>query len=196
VTAAASAAEHYEAGFCRRLKQAGLRGRPARVSLEGGLLRIVGAKAGAVSTPVGAIERIRIGYHESKVGKAFATRLWVAGADNPLVLQPMNPNEGYADVTRRLAAAVARSRGLRAVESGTSAAAAAYHFVVLTAAFLAFGFVSWLYWDPALWPLLAVFVAFGGLALYALRQMVRTHLPRPVASLSELDRQLPEERTG
>jgi hypothetical protein len=172
------------------MKRAGVRGRPARVWIDGESLRIDGAKAGSMRLPLDGIQRVRVGYYEGKYGKSFRTVLWVEGGKRPLELQPMKPYGDYSAVVRRLARIVADARGLAAVERGTELSLALFNALVLTGGFVALCVVMLL--DPESWPLLLLAIAFGGLALYALREMRRKHLPRPVSSLAELDVQLPE----
>ena len=182
----------FGAGLCRAMKKAGIRGRPAPVWMEGEALRIAGARAGGMIVPLERIERVRIGFYEGKYGKAYRSSVWVAGEPRPIEIQPMKPYRGYCAVMRRLAAEVARRRGIGAVERGIERGLAVFNFAVLAGGFLALVLAFALGGDPSQWPLLLLAIVFAGLALYAWREMRRKHLPRPVTSLDALAVQLPE----
>ncbi|HEY0113961.1 MAG TPA: hypothetical protein VGB59_12555 [Allosphingosinicella sp.] len=187
---AAGPDDEFGAGIASAMKRVGIRGRPVRVRIEGDALHMEGAKSGEWNLPLAAVERVRIGFYESKYGKIYRTGLWLQGKEE-ILLQPMKPYRGYSSVVRQLASEVAARRGLACVERGTGLSLALFNFLVLAGGAAALVLVFLLDWDPSLWPLLLLLIAFVGLALYACREMRGKHLPRPVTSLDELDVQLP-----
>lgn len=192
--AGASATDGFETAVTVGMKRRGVRGRLARVRLVGGMLRIDGAEGSGIAIAVTSIGRIRVGYFESRHGNLFGTRLWLDDGGPPIALRPIRPFGGYRDIVLDLARAVAGTRGLQAVHRGTGLVAAVYNALVFGAAFVGLSYTAWKYWEAWLWPLLLLPIAFGGVTVYAARQMLRRHLPRPVASLAELDVQLPRAK--
>lgn len=176
----------------RRLRRAGARGSPVRVSLDGAWLEVAGEPGALLRLPVAAIERMRSGYTEGKGGPFYSTILWPA-AEKPLTLAPLREDWAhYAAFVRALAAQVAASRGLRAVERGDTQFGALLG-PVLTGLLLAASLAvcvfaladetTLLRWAPAAVPALLFALLFW--------RYRAVHRPRPLADLADLDRQLP-----
>ena len=176
----------------RRLRRAGARGSPVRVSLDRAWLEFAGEPGPALRVPAAAIERMRSGYTEGKGGPFYATILWPAG-EAPITLAPLREDwAAYAAFARALTAQVAASRGPGAVERGDTQFGALLG-PVLTGLLLAASLAVCVYaladeetllrWAPAAVPALLFALLFW--------RYLAVHRPRPLADLAELDRQLP-----
>lgn len=178
----------------RRLRRAGARGNPLQVALDGAWLEIAGADgAPPLRLPVAAIARMRSGFSDARGGPFYATVLWPQG-EQPIRLAPLQRQDryAYAAFVRALAARVAATHGLRAVERGESQfdallgpvlSALVVPPALAVSIFLLADQPPYLRWLPAVIPLLAFAVLIWSYQTI--------HRPRPVEDLAELDRQLP-----
>jgi hypothetical protein len=176
----------------RRLRKAGVPGKFVRVILDGNLLTLKGDGAER-RFHAEEIDRIRVGYEESKHGKHFQTMLWPRGAKKPLILRPGEKNTySYGETVRAMGAWLAAEGGLIKVERGVGQFSAMLQMVLLClpalfctgiAIFLANAHY-WYYWLGAgslFWLLGSVFIW----------QYFARRKPRPIADLKELELQTP-----
>ena len=181
----------------RNLRRADLAGYHMHAELRVDTLVLRGEKGGLLTIPVAAIERLRVGFFETKT-ISWETLLWRIGNPDPVRLAPMQPlrdPHAYAGLVRALAARVAEQRGLGAVETGSSPAYWLSLFLMM--AFLLAGalfvalFVLPAEPDNPWWAGPAV-VAFPlAIVLLIAWRWHRLHRPRGITDLSALDRHLP-----
>jgi len=176
----------------RRLRKAGVPGKFVRVVLDGNTLTLKGDGAER-RFHAEEIDRIRVGYEESKHGKYFQTMMWIRGMKKPLILKPGEQNTyPYGETIRAVDAWLAASGGFVKVERGVGQFSAILQMVLLCipalayttlAVFLASAY-DWYYWLGAG----SLFWLLGGVFIW---QYFARRKPRPVADLKELERQTP-----
>jgi hypothetical protein len=175
----------------RRLRAHGLRGREAQVTLAGDALQIAGADSGVLVLPPARVQRLRVGWEETKHGVIHEARLWLVGEAKPLVLQlKRRAPDTYAEVIASFARALPPDR----LEHGTTKAAALFlpiAFGLLSAVALGislFVLTEEPWWGRLLVPVVPVGVFLYG--LYALRRM----WPGPVADQADFVRHITRQR--
>lgn len=154
-------------------------------------LAIVGEEAGAIWIDPAEVTLVRVGHEEVKWGKLYRTRIWRKDGKT-LTLHPTPADYQYRETIRAFVSAMAAAGQMHRVERGVStfsAWLAPVLFGLLTLAALAIGLyllADFLWWQrllPALVP--AALTAL----LYANARA--RHIPKPLADMAELDRQLP-----
>ena len=176
-----------------RLRTSGFAGE-TRVRLADGVVRIVG-EDGAVDIPVSAITRLRLGFDTTRYsGRIYQMLLWTDRTSRPLRLASVRADRAeFADVARRLAAAVAAARGLGAVEGGLSWPAALTNAILLPPLILISIWYGPTFFGPET-PL--IFKIALPACLLAYLMLATVHLiyfdrPRSLRDLAEADRYLP-----
>lgn len=176
----------------RSLARAGLDGAGVDVALGPGSLVLAGGRSGRIEIPFEAIDRVRFGYDTSRLGgRIYDMRVWTHRARRPLFLRKAGRDggEGYAELARRLAAAVAERRGVACVESGLGWGGALGRFLPVLP-FVGYG--AWASVEgfrrhfplPFLVVLPACVFVVGGMLGYAFLRLWR---PRRLSRLEQLE---------
>ena len=178
----------------RRFRKAGVPGKFVRVIFDGNMLALVGDNEVIRRFHAEDIERIRVGYEESKYGKYFQTMMWLKGTEEPLILKPGEGNSDwkYGEAIRAMGAWLAASGGLVKVERGVSKFSALLQMILLCIPAVFYNSVAimlaneydWYYWLGAgslFWLLAGVFIW----------QYFARRKPRPVSDLKDLEWQTP-----
>jgi hypothetical protein len=133
---------------------------------------------------------MRVGSEDTKYGRCYECRLWVAGSEAPpLVLQPLGrrPPE-YGATVRAFAGALAAAGGLERIEGGVSRAAALFMPVAIGLLFLAAaGIALFALGNEPWWGRLLVPLVPGLLFALGVRLAITRYWPRPIRSLAELE---------
>lgn len=176
-----------------RMRRIGLEGKWAIVGVRDGALEIHGDQGGMIAIPPGDVERMRIGFFETKTGKSHRTVIWRRGEPEAYVIQPRHAAyDPYAPIIRDFAGRVAGIRGAQAIETGVSVAASLVFLglmgFVLAAAVAVTLFVlpyepdhRW-WWTPAV---LAFPVLIVGYLIWAFFTRDR---PRLIRAIADVDR--------
>lgn len=161
--------------------------------VEGGLL-LRGPEGGRLSCPAAEVERLRLGFEETKYSRVHLARVWRAGDDGPLVLVPVDrPARAYGAAMRGFARAVAASGGLARIERGlTFGGAMALPLSVLAVALAGSAFALSVWADRGFCGKMAFVAAMAALSALFLVRAFRLDVPRRVRSLEELERYLPD----
>lgn len=185
---------HFLAVNNRSLRREGLKGRLVGVFLVVDVLAIMGDESGVVKILAGDVERIRLGYSDSRHGTSYQTRVWRKGMSRPLLitLSEERPRGAYRDVARGFAGLVAHFGGLGRVERGDTAFWAWFPVVAFALLSAAAAGVGWFALENSLWWQRAM-PAILPVALFVLTwwHALARSAPRPVKDLAELERQLP-----
>jgi hypothetical protein len=173
------------------MKREGFRGKRVAATMRQGRLGIVGEQGGAIWIDPAEVTRVRVGYEEAKWGKLYLTRIWRRDG-KVLALHPTPADYQYRETIRAFVAAMAAAGRMDRVERGVSmfsAWLAPALFGLLTLATLAVGI--FLLADQPWWLRLLPSLAPAALAAVFYVNARARHIPRPLADLAELDRQLP-----
>jgi hypothetical protein len=174
------------------LTAAGLRGPLVTATFDGAALVLRGEGGGSLDLPLAAIDRIRIGYEENKfVGHIYQLQIWSGDDHRPLALRCLGGGD-YGPAARALAAGLAEAKGMSSVERGVNMGAALFLLLGLTPFFALSLWGAWQvsgeepWWAPP--AMLAIPVP---LFIWLFWRFWTWQRPRPIASLAELDQQLP-----
>ena len=170
-----------------------LTGLSARVSVEGDALRIEDEKGAVMEVPAAEVQRLRLCRFVIRSGVLFETRITgTTGQD--LLLSGSAKERGYGAVMRAFAAKVAEVGGLERVYGGDSVRNAVIILLLCSGSMTVLALVL------AAFAYVLESVGYGiAAALAALLDIVLTRIlfrsiwPRPVASLAELDKHLPQK---
>ncbi len=175
------------------LRSAGLVGDPVSVAYTNRALHLDGATSGSLRIEAGRCARVRFGYFQGKYHKLFVARIWLRGEAKPLIIEPaVRECPNYGAAMRLFAQAVAATRGMEHVERGLSGLSAALVLILPLLMVLGLSATAYVLMGDDLrlgwYSLLAVswFLAAIFIWLFFKRQR-----PRAVASLDELEVQLP-----
>jgi len=176
-----------------RLRALGLAGGSVAVRFDGSVLTLAGDSGGTLALPLARIDRIRMGYEDSRYGNFYFASLRCDGEPTPLVLRVLDHHPvGYGAAMRALAAALAATKGVSAVERGLPLRRALEPLLWMTGV-LAIGISAAVSaaredgWGGAALVLVIPLALF----LYFLGRFVTWQMPRPIRALAELDDQLP-----
>jgi len=180
----------------RALRDAGLAGKTVQVTLKDRALLLAGADSGTLKIEVARTGRMRFGYFQGKHRRVFTVSIWPLGEAKPLVLEPVADDAlGYGAAMRGFSQALVAARGIASIERGISAATAVVMLLFMMLPTIWLGGIAYVYVDNVLlkagmYVFAALFAAIG-VWLYFKRQR-----PQPVASLEEIEKQLPDPVSG
>jgi hypothetical protein len=165
--------------------------------IDGMLLLHDPASGARIAIAAGEVARVRLGVMGTRSAVYHVARIFPADAADSIQVMSRAPGcLGYAASLRRFAHAVAEARGLQAVEHGLTTASTV---ATLIAVFLVTGGASalaLLVWSEAhgmggaMAFSLVMALAFG----LCVWQAAAHEFPRPMRSLTEIDRYLPRRR--
>lgn len=177
------------------LRRLGLLGEPVVVELVDGDLLLSGPEGGRLSCPAAEVERLRLGFEETKYSRVHLARIWRDGDDGPLVLVPVDrPARAYGAAMRGFVRAVAAAGGLSRIERGlTFGGAMVLPSSVLALALVASAFALSAWADRGYWGKIVFVAAMAALSALFLVRAFRFDIPRRIRSLEALERFLPDE---
>ncbi|HWA42003.1 MAG TPA: hypothetical protein VHA10_02260 [Hypericibacter adhaerens] len=183
----------FHAAMTRALKREGFAGGHVWVGCREGRLDLIGESGGQIRIAPKEVARLRIGYEETKYRKLHQMLIWRQGVAQPLNLAPLGEHGAhYAATVRAFAADLAAEGKLAAIERGTSRFSAVLGPVLMAIpAFGALAISIFVLEEEPWWG--RMIVPAVPLAIFALLLWLcfARHMPRPIQSLMELDKQLP-----
>jgi len=179
-----------------RLREAGLKGGYATVSLRDGTLEFVGAEGGGVRLLAGKVDRLRLGYTQGRAGQPhFQALIWPAGEGKPILVLPLGEaadKAAFGAAMRAYAAALTQAHGLGRVERGISGLAALAGLLLVSFPVALYAIVSVRSADRENW----IGALAGGLVLAGVTGAFYwayqgRSAPRRIKDLTELERLTP-----
>ncbi|MGH6941271.1 hypothetical protein [Hypericibacter sp.] len=193
IMAASETGPAFHAITTRALKREGFVGDYIWVDCREGRLELIGEKAGQIRLAPKDIQRLRIGYEETKYSKIYQTVIWRQGAAKPLDLTPLSEHRvNYAVTVRVFAGQMVASGFQNRVERGVSKFSAILGPVLIGILVLAalcisiFVLTEEPWWGRMIVPFIPI-VLLG----FLIWNMMARQMPRPIRNLAELDKQLP-----
>lgn len=176
------------------LRRLGLLGEAVDVEFVQGNLVLRGPQGGCLTCASDQVERLRLGYEETKYSRVYLARIWRAGADAPLVLVPVDrAARAYGRAMRGFARAVVAVGGLARIERGlTFGGAMALPLSVLALGLAGSALALWIWVDRGFWGQMVFLAVMATLPALFLVRALCLDVPRPVRSIEALERYLPE----
>jgi hypothetical protein len=101
-----------------RLRRLGLAGKTVTLSLGDDELVLADDQGGIIGLFFTRIEKVRVGFTESKSGTYLFTRIWLAGEGKPVVLWGQHARQAYGDFVWALVRALFERKASTVVETG------------------------------------------------------------------------------
>ena len=177
----------------RLLARHGVPGDPVAVYCHGDTLLLRGEGGPEFRLPAAAIERLRLGFAETKYSRFQIARIFLTGEAEPLVIHSRDSRApAYATTMRRFARAVVAAHGSAALERGLTDRAARTTTLVESGVAIVFAAMAVLVWSREAGSLgAAVFVAvLAALAASFAWYANVFEAPHPLASLDEAEKYL------
>lgn len=184
----------FRAVMTRSLRRRDFDGDFATVTVVADGLTLKGEKRGFLHVPFERVEGARVGFTEAKYGLIYEAKVWLDGEKAPLQLFPYGGEEQhrYGTAMRGLASALHERGRISRIRRGTSLFEALIGPMLMAPVVLAALAAATISADPPVWWHFIVIPLIPALVLAALLyRMVTRHWPRPIASLAELEKQLP-----
>lgn len=177
-------------GTKRRL---GIDGKAPVVRLEPGAIAIEGERGSRARIPFGRIQRIRVGFEESKTGTVLQTKLWLARESKHYGLGSAGNRRDYGNFVRAAVAEMLRDAPQIAIETGSSLFVPIFLIGAFgTMSLAALAFMIYLAATGDDWT-----IGLGGFAVAAILLAIlgpwawSRHRPRRIQRLEEIERALP-----